>query len=99
MKNFRTTPEPTTTTEALPVYTDIGVGFKTVTGNGAPSSAYGGTCNVKNPRDNNLYVSINRNLKANACGWCVFVYCPSFSGCSGKLKRIHHKIKICCPVY
>ena len=80
---FSTTPRTTTTT-TLPTYTDIGVGFKAITGNGAPNSAYGGSCKVQQPRDTSLYASINKDLNANACGWCVFIYCPSFSGCSGK---------------
>lgn len=82
-----TTPRTTTTT-TLPTYTDIGVGFKAITGNGAPNSAYGGSCKVQQPRDTSLYASINKELKANACGWCVFIYCPSFSGCSGTPLKI-----------
>ena len=89
---FSTTTKATTTTTPLPTYTDIGVGFKAITGNGAPNSAYGGSCKVQQPRDTSLYVSINKNLKANACGWCVFIYCPSFSGCSGKANHLKRKI-------
>merc|ERR1712176_714039 len=42
-----TTTKATTTTTPLPTYTDIGVGFKAITGNGAPNSAYGGSCKVQ----------------------------------------------------
>lgn len=81
-----TTRKPTTTPK--PVVTDIGVGFKTVTGVGAPASPRAGTCKVGSPQDDKLYASVNSSLNSGTCGKCVFIYCPGFSGCSGKPLKI-----------
>ena len=79
---IRTTLPPTTTPAPPPKYNDIGDGFKTVTGIGAPPPHIG-TCGVKKLKNPKLYASVNSKLKSNSCGWCIFIYCPSFSGCSG----------------
>jgi len=82
------TQAPTTTTTKAPKVTDIGSGMKTITGYGAPSSPTSGSCNTTNPKDKKLYAAINKNLNSNACNMCVFLYCPTFSGCAGGPMKI-----------
>jgi hypothetical protein len=79
---------PTTTTTQAPKVTDIGAGMKEITGVGAPASATSGSCNIKEPKDKKLYAAINKKLNSNACNMCVFIYCPTFSGCAGKPLKI-----------
>ena len=54
----------------------------------APSSASSGTCGVRKLKNPKLFASVNKKLKSNGCGWCVFIYCPSFSGCSGSPMKV-----------
>lgn len=79
-----TTTVPVTTTTPQPKYNDIGPDMKFLTGWGAPTNAHSGSCNSRKVKDTKLFVSINKKLNANACNWCVFVYCPGYAGCSGK---------------
>jgi len=74
----------TTTTEMTTKKVNIGSSSpQSLTGLASPTDPTKGTCSISQPQDTKLFVAINERFAKDVCGKCVFIWCPSFSGCKG----------------